>query len=136
MYEVLLALDGDEDRARTLAHAVTDLPEDPANVRAVLFHVFTGDNPNNASVHQVASVRRARDQLEAAGAEVVLDESSGPPAREILAAAGEHDVDLVTVAGRQRSPAGKALLGSVSQEVLLGSERPVLFVGERDVLEE
>lgn len=129
MYEVLLAIDDDRARAVAQAEAVLDLPGDPADVHATLLHVFTGDNPGGASVHQVGAVRRARELLEDAGVEVTLDESSGDAAEEILLAAADRDVDLVTVSGRQRSPAGKALLGSASQEVLLQSDRPVLFVG-------
>jgi nucleotide-binding universal stress UspA family protein len=129
MYDVLLAIDDDEDRALAQARAVTDLPRNADDVHAVLLHVFTGDNPGGASVQQVGSIRRASEHLEAAGVEVTLDESSGDPAEEILSVAEERDVDLVTVSGRQRSPAGKALLGSASQSVLLQSDRPVLFVG-------
>lgn len=135
MYEVLLAIDEDEKRALAQARAVTDLPADPEEIHATLFHVFTGDNPGGASVNQVGSVRRAREHLEDAGVAVTLNESSGDPAAEILEAAAEHDVDLVTVSGRQRSPAGKALLGSASQSVLLQSDRPVLFVGAGEGLD-
>jgi len=39
----------------------------------------------------------------------------------------DEDVDLVTLVGRRRSPAGKLPMGSVSREVLLGTRQPVLF---------
>lgn len=123
MSELLLAVDDSTERAVAQARAVADLPVD----RAILFHVFVGENPNGASVHQVASVRRARERLEAAGIEVELAESSGEPAEAIVETARERDVDLIVVAGRKRSPAGKAVLGSVSQSVLLTTDRPVLF---------
>lgn len=126
MYDVLVAVDENEDRALAQADAVADLAEGREDVAAHLLHVFT-DNPDGASVHQLGSVRRSRERLEDAGVEVELAETSGDPAEEILARAREGEVDLVSVAGRKRSPAGKALLGSVSQEVLLGAERPVLF---------
>lgn len=126
MYEVLLAIDESEERALAQAEAVAALAEDRGDVNAVLLHVFT-DNPNGASVHRVGAVRRARERLEAADVAVELAETSGDPAEQIIAHARERDADLVSVAGRKRSPAGKVLLGSVSQEVLLGTERPVLF---------
>ena len=126
MSELLLAIDDSTERAVAQARAVADLPVD----HATLLHVFVGENPNGASVHQVASVRRARERLEEAGIEVELAESSGDPAEAIVETARERDVDLVVVAGRRRSPTGKAVLGSVSQSVLLTADRPVLFCAD------
>lgn len=126
MYEVLVPVDDSTDRARDQARTVADLPL-ADDVHATVLHVFTGGDTGGASVSQVASARRARDYLEDHGVAVTLDEASGDPAERILAAADGHDVDLLTVAGRRRSPAGKLLMGSVSQEVLLRAQRPVLF---------
>nr|WP_276414161.1 universal stress protein [Halomicroarcula sp. XH51] len=40
---------------------------------------------------------------------------------------------MIVLAGRKRSPAGKALFGSVTQDVILGTDRSVLVVSsERD----
>lgn len=47
---------------------------------------------------------------------------------EIAAVAGEIDAARIVVGGRRRSPAGKALFGSTSQEVLLEAPCPVTFV--------
>jgi nucleotide-binding universal stress UspA family protein len=126
MNEVLVAVDDDVDRAVAQAEAILNLPWASDQLHVVILHVF-GENPEGASVHQLGSVRRARERLEEAGVEVTLDESSDGPSEEILDLARELDVDLISVSGRERSPAGKALLGSVSQEVLLGADRPVLF---------
>lgn len=126
MYDVLVPVDTSTERALDQARTVTDLPLE-GDVHAVVFHVFTGENPGGAAVSQIAAARRARDHLEDHGVAVTLDESSGDPAGEILEKARSVDADLVTVAGRRRSPAGKLLLGSVSQDVLLNADRPVLF---------
>ncbi len=56
-------------------------------------------------------------------------ESSGDPATEIVSYAGEIEADLISLAGRKRSPAGKAIFGSVSQAVFLNADRPVLLTG-------
>ena len=126
MYDVLVAVDDSTERALDQARTVTDLPLD-GDVHAIVFHVFAGGNVEGATVTQIAAARRARDHLEDHGIEVTFDESSGDPAEEILDYAREHDVDLLTLAGRRRSPAGKLLMGSVSQDVLLRSDQPVLF---------
>lgn len=125
MSEILLAVDDSIERALAQARAVADLPME--DIRVVLLHVFVGENPNGASVHRVASIRRARERLEDAGVDIELAESSGDPAEAIVGTARERGVDLIVVAGRKRSPAGKAVLGSVSQSVLLTADRPVLF---------
>ena len=125
MYTVLVPLDGDEARARAQAAAVADLPCADEQVQATLVHVFES-NPSAASVHQVVGVRRASEYLESRGVSVRLDETSGEPARELLRLADDADVDLICLAGRKRTPAGKALFGSVTQHVILESDRPVL----------
>lgn len=131
MYHVLVALDDDESRAIAQAAAVTDLPEATSAVRATLFHSFT-DNPGGASATQVVGVRRAQEAFEEAGVETQVVESSGDPADEVLSYASEADVNAICVGGRRRSPAGKALFGSVAQTIILGADRPVLVTGSRE----
>ena len=128
MYDVLLAIGlDDEARAVAQAEAVADLPRAPDEVTAHLCHVFR-DNPEGASVHQLGTVRRAREVLEAAGVTCVHYEASGDPGEELLAAADDADADLVCVSGRKRSPAGKAVFGSTTQTLVLNADRPVLAV--------
>jgi nucleotide-binding universal stress UspA family protein len=129
MSHALLGVDVDADRAVAQARHVTSL--DGVD-EATLLHVFTGDNEVGASVNQIGSVRRAREHLEDEGVAVTLREASGDPADEILAAADDVDPDLLAVSGRGRTPAGKAVFGSVSQEVLLRSARPVLYCPVED----
>ncbi|GAA0252599.1 universal stress protein [Haladaptatus pallidirubidus] len=129
MYHVLLALDETESRALAQANAVIDLPESDSSVKASLLHSFT-DNPSGASALQVAGVRRAQETLEDAGVETAVVEASGNPADVILDVAVERNVDCVCVGGRRRSPAGKALFGSVAQSVILTADRPVLVAGD------
>lgn len=130
MYEVLLAIDTDEERALAQAEAVADLPGHD-ELRAVLFHDFT-DNPAGASVTQLGSVRRAADHLTDAGIEVAYEESSGDPAETIVETARSRDSDCICVAGRKRTPTGKVLFGSVTQAVVLSADRPVLVAGVHD----
>lgn len=126
MYEVLLPVDESDERATAQAAAIADLPGDAGDIHVTIFHSFT-DNPSGASVTQLQSARRARDVLEAADIAFTMDETSGNPATEILDLAEELDVDLVCLGGRKRSPAGKVLFGSVTQSVLLDTDRSVLI---------
>jgi nucleotide-binding universal stress UspA family protein len=52
----------------------------------------------------------------------------GYPAQEILAYADQVDARYVVLGGRKQSPVGKALFGSVAQEVVLNADRPVVSV--------
>jgi len=128
MYHVLLAVAGDDELVGSQIDAVRSLPRAASDVEVTVFHCF-GENPSGASVAQVGSARRAREELEAAGVTVRLDESSGDPAEAIIDAAREYDVDAICLAGRKRTPAGKVLFGSVTQGVILGTDRPVIVCG-------
>ncbi|GAB7091644.1 hypothetical protein JCM18237_19150 [Halorubrum luteum] len=127
MYRVLLAIDEDERRALAQANAIADIPAVNDEITVHLCHVFR-DNPEGASVNQLSAVRRARERLEAAGVDTVHAEASGDPAEEILALADEIDANVICLSGRKRTPAGKAVFGSVTQAVIRGSDRPVLAV--------
>ncbi|TKR25341.1 universal stress protein [Natronomonas salsuginis] len=131
MTHILLAVDDDEDRARVSAEDLAELKWGDG-VTVTVLHVFT-DNVEGANVSQIGSAREARDILEASGIEVILDETSGSPAEEIIDYAGEEDIDIICLAGRSRTPAGKAVFGSVSQSVMLDSDIPVLFCPTSDL---
>jgi nucleotide-binding universal stress UspA family protein len=124
MTHVLLAIDEEAERARRQAEAIADL--ELADVTATVLHVFT-DNTEGASISQFGPARRAREVLSAADVDVTLAGTSGEPGAEVLAEAAETGADLVSVAGRSRSPAGKAVFGSVAQEVMLNAKVPVLY---------
>jgi len=124
MKDVLLGIDESEERAVVQAETVVDL-FDTDDLRAHLLHDFV-ENPEGASVIQIGAVNRAAEVLEDHGVEVEYHEGSGEPADSIIDTAERLDVDAICVAGRKRSRTGKLLFGSVSQGVILGTERPVL----------
>jgi nucleotide-binding universal stress UspA family protein len=127
MKDVLIGIDQSVERAVTQAETILDLFE-PAQVQAHLFHSFL-DNPAGASITRVQSVKRAKEILEDADFDVQLHEASGKPVPTMLETAVEVDADLICVAGRNRSPTGKALFGSTSQSIILGTDRPVVVCG-------
>jgi nucleotide-binding universal stress UspA family protein len=128
MLRVLLALADDLTQAQAQIAAIEDMIETADGAKAFLLHVFE-NNPEGGSVQDVEAVRKVKDSLESAGVSVELLESSGDPAGQVLKYAEEHDVDQICIGGRKRSPAGKALFGSVAQDVVLGTNRPVLLCG-------
>jgi nucleotide-binding universal stress UspA family protein len=128
MYHVIIGVDDDEDRAMSCARAVADLPGQADEKQVTVLHSFT-ENPSGASATQIHSVREVSDFFEEHGIEYDVTESSGDPADEILDVAAEVDADLIVLAGRKRSPAGKALFGSVTQAVILHADRPVMVAG-------
>lgn len=131
MYRILVGIARDEERARAQAEFVESLPAAAAEVEAVLMHIFQ-DNPEGAGVPQIEAVRLVADLLEEAGIEYELYESSGEPAPEVVKAAEERDVDMICLSGRQRSPTGKVVFGSVTQDVILSTTRPVVTVSPED----
>lgn len=131
MYHVVIGVDDNEQRAVACARAAADLPGDASEKRVTIIHSFT-DNPSGASATQLGSVREATSFLEERGVDVQVTESSGDPGDQILDAAEEADADLIIVAGRKRSPTGKALFGSVTQTVILNGDRPVMVAGDID----
>ena len=124
MKEVLVTIDGDEQRATSQAETVIELFG--TDVRAHILHVFQ-DNPQGTSITEFVTTRPVQQRFENAGIETVLHEKSGDPGTEIIKLAEEIDVDVVVVAGRKRSPAGKMLFGSVTQDVILSASKPVLL---------
>jgi nucleotide-binding universal stress UspA family protein len=131
MYHAIIGVDEDEAHARLCAEELMGMPGDASEKRVTLIHSFT-DNPSGASATQLAPVRAASEVLEEAGVEYEVTESSGDPAEAIIDAADEADADLIVIGGRKRSPAGKALFGSVTQTVILNAGRPVLVTGVPD----
>lgn len=130
MYEILTAIDDENEHVAAQMNAIEDMVAVSDETVVHLIHVFT-DNQPGASIHQIESIRDAKQHLESLDIEVRLVETSGDPAEEIRKYAEEYDIDQICVGGRKRSPTGKALFGSVTQDVILGTAKPVLVCGAK-----
>jgi len=135
MYRILVPVDTDPDRARGQAAFVEDLPTDAANIEVIVTHALPPDDVKDpddpASLEEVETVVLARDYLEERGYDVELAAGRLPPADGILDQAEDHEVDHIVMGSRKRSPTGKVIFGSVSQQVLLESPVPVTIVGTK-----
>ncbi|MFW6265893.1 MAG: universal stress protein [Halanaeroarchaeum sp.] len=133
MYTVLLPLDSDEARARRQAEYVRNLPCAADEVRAVLVHTMTKEERATPAELQradrIGTIQLATDLLDDAGIESEAQDISHPPSEGILGIAAAEDVDEIVMGGRKRSPAEKAILGSVTQSVILDADVPVTVVG-------
>jgi nucleotide-binding universal stress UspA family protein len=94
--------------------------ENPAHVRA-----WAGE------LHRV---REEGDELaaglrsEGVDATFEVEAIGSKPAEHLLRRARSLGADLIVIGIRRRSPVGKLVLGSVSQDILLGADCPVLVV--------
>ena len=137
---VVLAV-GTEGEAQTaqLAKEAIAVAE-PASAEVVLVHVFDGseferiraklgvDGGGEGSIPDAVAERHTTtralgDALSAADVRYSVRGAVGNLADEVTEAATDVGADRVVVGGRRRSPTGKAVFGSVAQEVM--SLRPV-----------
>lgn len=141
---VLVAVgEDDDDRIEELAQTAIDIAG-PAGATVRLAHVFTEekygavrdrlnfDPASEQTEDDVAKrhtlIRRLGDALDDAGIEFTWHGRVGDPGDSVVELADELDADLVVVGGRRRSPTGKAVFGSISQDILLNAPCPVTFV--------
>lgn len=124
MKTILLCIDTDVKRAKRQVESITTLPLKTDDVKIVIYHVFRGDE---ADAKRLKSVIETIDKLEEAEFTFEVRQSSGDITRNILEMADELNVDTISLAGRKRSPTGKALFGSITQDVILKSNRPVIL---------
>lgn len=137
---VLVAVDDDEVQTRLLEEAAT--LADAFGEELTVLHVLSQSKFRQMEQQTVEStgqtigldeIRAFAKELAAERAAAVLDEYTavglvGTPEDEIVDYAERNDVSYIVVGSRKRSPAGKALFGSVTQSILLNSEIPVLAV--------
>lgn len=128
MYHVLLPVDEDTERAEAQVEYLESLPLDRDDVRVTIAHSYADDPHDDQPIEPPSSLLRAQERLASNSFEVEEREISGTPTEGIPLMVEDLDVDAVVMGGRKRSPAGKALFGSVAQSVILNTDRPVTIV--------
>ncbi|WP_226039343.1 universal stress protein [Natrinema sp. DC36] len=141
MYRIVIAVDTDEERAMQAVDYVTGLVDDglienPDEVAVTICNVFEEftavDDGGRVSSDELFdpdnlpdAVVTVHEALEAAGLDVEVVRRHGDAAAEIVDCADSRNADVLVVPTRERSPVGKAIFGSVTQEVILETDRPV-----------
>lgn len=88
-----------------------------------------GDAYTDPVFAQADQLRDLRARLSTSGVEFELSQPVGvDAATELLTAMDRPDADVLVIGIKHRSPVGKLLLGSVSQQLLLECPKPVLAV--------
>lgn len=135
MYTVLVPVKTEES-ARKQASFVADIPDADGSVRAILTHGFEGEEAEAPQAMQRAgridAVQVAHEVLEDAGVETEVQEIGTPVAEGICDLAAELSVDQIVITGRRVNPVGKAVFGSVAQDVLIDADCPVTLIGADD----
>jgi nucleotide-binding universal stress UspA family protein len=130
-----MAVDGNVDRVRKQVDAVTELPEAPEAVSVTVLHVFDDsvidDSSEMVDPTRVEAVNVATETLEERGIDVSMEGRGGDPSSSVVRVAEEVGADSIFVGGPKRSPAGKAIFGSVAQSIILNADRPVMVTIDR-----
>ncbi|WP_254525095.1 universal stress protein [Natrinema caseinilyticum] len=149
---VLLAVGPmDTVRAPELAETVLEIA-DPLGAKVVIGHAFTEDeyedvhddlgftaraadvDPDEVAARR-SPVPELAERFEEAGVEYEIKGALGEVGDEVVDMAIDVNADRMVVGGRRRSPAEKAVLGSVSQEIILQAPCPVTYFRDLDVME-
>ena len=137
MYErILVALDHSAGSDHVLAAAKELASMSKAKVwvlhlreREVIAQM--GDVPSETEDEATQAVNGAVKELTGLGVEAhgeVRDTTFGHAAREIMADAKEHDVNVIVMGSRGRGDWAGAIVGSTAHKVIHLADRPVLVV--------
>lgn len=139
MYHVLIPVDSEQGSGERSVEALVEMPGS-GECAVTLLHVFEAFEAFDAGSGKVTSetfydpedvpesVREAESRLSEAGLDCEVRMEHGDPGEEIVEAVEELGADQVVMAGRKRTPVGKALFGSVTQAVVLNAGVPVTVV--------
>jgi nucleotide-binding universal stress UspA family protein len=134
---LLLALAEREDTG-TIVETAIDIadPDETTVVVGTLYedetHASVGKDLNISSPNELAErdsdVEAVVSRLEEASIETEIRGSIGTGGQPYVEMAEQFGADMVVLQGMSRSPTGKAVFGSVPQEIMLNAPCPVTFI--------
>ena len=131
MYQLLVPVDDDVDKALAQVQFITDLPVVNNEVSVTVAHAYRDDDAAqsaDAPPEQSPAVTKALASLREAGISAEPLEIFHPPTEGILDAADDIQPNQIVIGGRKRTPTGKALFGSTTQHVILNADQPVTVI--------
>lgn len=137
---LLIAVPDDEEQAQPVVEHAAEIAAG-LSAHVVLYHVYDPDEfeqiLSSLSYESADPTELARQHSVIEAAAAILNEadvefsvaaSTGDADEELSSYVEAHDIDHVFLGGGDRSPAGKAILGSVSQQVMLSTDPPCTLV--------
>jgi nucleotide-binding universal stress UspA family protein len=110
-----------------LEHGITEAKRRQTTL--LVINSTSGDSYADPRFAREGEVHDVEERLSNCGVEFELRQPVGVEAAdELLKAMDRDDAELLVIGIRHRSPVGKLLLGSVSQQLLLECPKPVLAV--------
>ena len=125
MYKrIMVPLDGSELAQSALSHGL-----ELARALDAMLLLFYVRDPRSGSLE---AARRylafVRDQQAASGVQIEILVGEGPVAAAIIAAAEHERIELIAMATHGRSGMQRVVYGSVAEQVLRSSSKPILLV--------
>ncbi|EMA56062.1 universal stress protein [Halococcus thailandensis] len=140
--DVLIPTDGSDAASAAIEHGIEIARQASARVHAINI-IDIGAitlTPGSSAASELterfeAEGERATEEIATRAADVDLDTTTGVyeglPARDLLAYANEHGIDLITMGTTGRTGLNRYLLGSTAERVIRHAEMPVLAVNAR-----
>ena len=124
---IVVGYTADQFGRAALDHAI-----DEAKLRGtgvLVVNATAGDSYSDARFARSGEIEDLQTRLSSTGVEFEIRQPVGvDAAEELLGVMDRPEADLLVIGIRHRSPVGKLLLGSVSQQLILECPKPVLTV--------
>jgi nucleotide-binding universal stress UspA family protein len=124
---IVVGYSADRFGMSALEHAIAEAKLRDTNL--LVINSTRGDALADPAFAKAREVQDVEQHLNECGVEYELTQPVGvDTVDELLKAMDRDDAELLVIGIRHRSPVGKLLLGSVSQQLLLECPKPVLAV--------